>query len=987
MADAAQRLAELREQITTTTTSTTSRTVPRSPTPSTTRWCASSASWRRAPRARHARQPDPARRRAAPSTPSPRSSTGRRCCRSTTPPARDDLREFEARIKRALPGGDVHLRVRAQDRRPRGGARLRARPLVRGATRGDGRRGRGRHPQPPHHPLDPLTLGGPLAEVGGARGPRRGLHAHAAFERLNRDLEAAGEAPFANPRNAAAGAVRQKDPGVTARRPLDIFLYHLSHAGPSAFTTHGRCSRRCARAGLKTNPRTSACATMTRSSRTAPRWRPSATRSATTPTASWSRSTRSSSSGGWAPPPTTRAGPSPSSSPPARPPRVVAGHRRQRRQDGRAHARRQARAGRAGRRHHQQRQPAQRGRDPPQGRPRRRHRAHRARGRRHPLRRPGRRRQAAPRRARPFAFPDRCPACGGVAFRPEGEAYWRCTNAACPAQLKERLRTSARAAPWTSSTSARPSIEQLVDRGLVNDFADLYRLTADAARRARAPRREVGENLVDAIAGSRTRGLARLLNALGIRSSASAWPSSSPSRFGSIDRIAAAAEAEIAEIHGIGPRSPLGPRSSTSPPTAKLIERLPQARRRPRGARRRRGRTEAARRQDVRPHGHARRPSDPRRGAQLIERLGGRVDVGVAEDRLRRGRRGAGSKADDARRLGVPSSTRPGSSRWPPDESVGPSSVVARRRSPWPAAGRDHRLPGARRHPDAGTHGRRWPRCPPRRQEVAVAASTAGSSWSAALGRRRAASPPSRLRSGGRSLGDAPPLPAPVHHAAAAVGERLFVIGGYTGGRVGWTPLDTVYEYDEARGAWVTRAPMPTARGGLAVAALGGRIHAVGGAADAPTAPTRSTTRRRTGGPRSRCRPRAITSPRSPSRAACGRSADARRSSATQYANVEIYDPPTDSWSTGPAVADGRGGLAAAALPDRILVFGGEAPLRIFNATEMYEAAGKRWIAKEPMPTPRHGIGAAVDRRPHLRSRRRDAARLRAHHVNEAYAP
>jgi hypothetical protein len=48
------------------------------------------------------------------------------------------------------------------------------------------------------------------------------------------------------------------------------------------------------------------------------------------------------------------------------------------------------------------------------------------------------------------------------------------------------------------------------------------------------------------------------------------------------------------------------------------------------------------------------------------------------------------------------------------------------------------------------------------------------------------------------------------------------------------------------------------------------------------------------------------------------------------------------------------------ALPDRILAFGGEAPLRIFNATEMYEPAGNRWISLAPMPTPRHGIGAAV---------------------------
>jgi hypothetical protein len=47
-------------------------------------------------------------------------------------------------------------------------------------------------------------------------------------------------------------------------------------------------------------------------------------------------------------------------------------------------------------------------------------------------------------------------------------------------------------------------------------------------------------------------------------------------------------------------------------------------------------------------------------------------------------------------------------------------------------------------------------------------------------------------------------------------------------------------------------------------------------------------------------------------------------------------------------------------LPDRVYVFGGEAPLRIFSAVDMYEPAGTRWIGKAPMLTPRHGIGAAV---------------------------
>jgi N-acetylneuraminic acid mutarotase len=79
-----------------------------------------------------------------------------------------------------------------------------------------------------------------------------------------------------------------------------------------------------------------------------------------------------------------------------------------------------------------------------------------------------------------------------------------------------------------------------------------------------------------------------------------------------------------------------------------------------------------------------------------------------------------------------------------------------------------------------------------------------------------------------------------------------------------------------------------------------------------------------------------------------------------QYANVDIYDPATDSWRTGTPLPSPRGGIAAAVLADRIYVFGGEAPWRIFEGTEMYEVAGNRWIAKAPMPTPRHGIGAAV---------------------------
>src|SRR2546430_12676641 len=76
----------------------------------------------------------------------------------------------------------------------------------------------------------------------------------AAFAKLNRTLEEAGETTFANPRNAAAGAVRPKDPAVTARRPPDIFIYHLSRADALALATHWETLEALRAARLKTNP-------------------------------------------------------------------------------------------------------------------------------------------------------------------------------------------------------------------------------------------------------------------------------------------------------------------------------------------------------------------------------------------------------------------------------------------------------------------------------------------------------------------------------------------------------------------------------------------------------------------------------------------------------------------------------------------------------------------------------------------------------------
>jgi DNA ligase (NAD+) len=153
----------------------------------------------------------------------------------------------------------------------------------------------------------------------------------------------------------------------------------------------------------------------------------------------------------------------------------------------------------------------------------------------------------------PYAFPDRCPACGGHALRPEGEAYWRCTNAACPAQLKGRLQHFGARRAMDIEHLGESLVEQLVDRALVHDFADLYRLTVDQLAELERMAEKSAQNVVTAIAASRERGLARLLNALGIRMVGERVAQLLADTFGDLERIAGASEAELAQIHGIGP--------------------------------------------------------------------------------------------------------------------------------------------------------------------------------------------------------------------------------------------------------------------------------------------------------------------------------------------------------------------------------------------------------------------------------------------------
>ncbi len=124
--------------------------------------------------------------------------------------------------------------------------------LVRASTRGDGQRGEGVTENVRTIPTVPLRLrGNPPEGVLAFRGEV--IMRLGAFEELNERLVVEGKEPFANPRNAAAGSLRQLDPKVTAQRPLDIFVYDLLAGGDESCSTHWEVLARLKKWGLRVN--------------------------------------------------------------------------------------------------------------------------------------------------------------------------------------------------------------------------------------------------------------------------------------------------------------------------------------------------------------------------------------------------------------------------------------------------------------------------------------------------------------------------------------------------------------------------------------------------------------------------------------------------------------------------------------------------------------------------------------------------------------
>ena len=121
------------------------------------------------------------------------------------------------------------------------------------------------------------------------------------------------------------------------------------------------------------------------------------------------------------------------------------------------------------------------------------------------------------KRNKPFKMPTLCPECQTRIFRPEGEAAWRCVNAACPAQLKERLKHFASRKAMDIDHMGPAVIDQLVELGRVKNFSDLYTLEQEEVVGLERLAEKSAKNLIDAIEKSKSAGLARLLFGLGVR--------------------------------------------------------------------------------------------------------------------------------------------------------------------------------------------------------------------------------------------------------------------------------------------------------------------------------------------------------------------------------------------------------------------------------------------------------------------------------------
>ena len=152
-----------------------------------------------------------------------------------------------------------------------------------------------------------------------------------------------------------------------------------------------------------------------------------------------------------------------------------------------------------------------------------------------------------------FKMPEQCPVCGSSVYREEGEVAYRCVGLSCPAKLKESLKFFGSRGAMDIEGLGEKLIDQLVDRKLVNDIADLYGLEKEELAALERMGDKSAQNLIDSLTRSKRSTLARFVSALGIRHVGEATAKLLADHFGNLHKLMNASEEQLKEVREIGP--------------------------------------------------------------------------------------------------------------------------------------------------------------------------------------------------------------------------------------------------------------------------------------------------------------------------------------------------------------------------------------------------------------------------------------------------
>jgi DNA ligase (NAD+) len=464
----------------------------------------------------------------------------------------EDLRAFDERCRRLADGRAIEYVAELKIDGLSISLHYEDGTLVRGVTRGDGRRGEDVTQNARTIRSIPLKLkakdnhtGREIEVRGEAYLPR------SIFEKINAEREEAGETRFANPRNAAAGTIRQLDPRIVAARRLDMFAYDLITGERKPFATHWDALLWLDRAGFRVNPNRALCASIDEvidycnqmemkrdelgyeidgvvvkvnstalqdefgATTKAPRWAIAykyPARQATTQVLSI----------------VVQVGRTGALTPVANlQPVLLAGST-----VARATLHNEDEIKRLGLLVGDWVLIEKSGEVIPKV-----------------IKVVESRRTGE---EKPFRMPKKCPVCGGVISRPEGEVVARCVAADCAAQLKARLLHYASRRAMRIEGLGEALVEQLVEKKMVRDVGDLYNLKLEEVAALERMAEKSASNLLAQIEASKSRDLSNLVYGLGIRHVGERTAGILARSFRSLERLGAATVEELDAVHEIG---------------------------------------------------------------------------------------------------------------------------------------------------------------------------------------------------------------------------------------------------------------------------------------------------------------------------------------------------------------------------------------------------------------------------------------------------